>query len=596
MTGGEQGPASTRLDGGAGGMVLRSWLHAEGFGASASARPVIGICTSWSELNPCNAGLRDVGAAVKRGVLRAGGLPLEFPTISLGENFLTPTAMLLRNLMAMDVEEMTARSPVDGVVLLGGCDKTLPAQLMGVASAGKPALVVPAGPRLESRFRGRPLVTDDYWDLAAQRVAGRLPAAEWACLETCLNISPGTCNVMGTATTMAVVAEALGMSLPGAALIPAVDGRRFQLAEATGAVAVAAVEAGLTPEKIMTRGALGNALRAVLAVGGSTNAVIHLTAVAGRLGLRLGLDDVAELAMTTPQLAAIRPSGPHLLSDFAEAGGVPALLRALEPLLDTGATTVTGESLAKVIAAAPEPDGAVIHPVDAPLRPDGGLTVLRGSLAPRGALIKNSAAEPRLWRHTGPALVFDGRADMQARIHDRNLPVTPDTVLVLRGAGPRGGPGMPEAGGIPVPSKLFEVGVTDMVRVSDARMSGTQGGAVVLHVTPEAAVGGPLALVRDGDLVRLDVRAGTLDLLVDAAELDRRGTCWQAPAPAARRGYEALYTRHVLQADEGCDFDFLRHPDAAPHEEESPCPVSTTSASPSRTSTSQSSSTATSSA
>ncbi|MFE9327561.1 dihydroxy-acid dehydratase [Nocardia sp. NPDC052278] len=552
---------SARLDGDAGGLVLRTWLHAEGFGDSASARPVIGICSSWSELNPCNAGLRDVAAAVKRGVLRAGGLPLEFPTISLGENFLSPTAMLLRNLMAMDVEEMLNRSPVDGVVLLGGCDKTLPAQMMGAASAGKPALIVPAGPRLESRFRGRPLVTDDYWDLSAERTAGTLPAAEWACLETCLNTSPGTCNVMGTATTMAIVAEALGLSLPGAALIPAVDGRRLQHAEATGFAAVAAVAAGLTPERILTPGAFDNALRVVLAVAGSTNAVIHLEAIAGRLGLRLGLDRVAELVASTPVLVGVRPSGPHLLSEFEHAGGVPALLRGLVPLLDREVLTVTGRTLGELLDAAPEPDGTVVRAPAAPVRADGGLTVLRGSLAPRGALIKSSAADRTLWQHTGPALVFEGKADLLARIHDPELPVTPDTVLVLRGAGPRGGPGMPEAGGIPVPNKLFQAGVTDIVRVSDARMSGTQRGTVVLHAVPEAAIGGPLALVRDGDPIRLDIVAGTLDLLVDPAELERRAADWHAPAPTAVRGYEALYVRHVLQADEGCDFDFLRRPE-----------------------------------
>jgi dihydroxy-acid dehydratase len=582
MAGPNRPNRSARLDGPAAGMVLRSWLRAEGFGESAGARPVIGIANSWSELNPCNAGLRDVAEAVKRGVLRAGGLPLEFPTTSLGENFLTPTAMLLRNLMAMDVEEMITRSPLDGVVLLGGCDKTIPAQLMGAASADVPALVVPSGPRLESRFRGTPLVTDDFWDLQAERVAGRLPACEWAALETCLNISPGTCNVMGTASTMAVAAEALGMSLPGAALIPAVDGRRMQIAEATGAAAVAAVEADLRPSRVLTAGAVDNALRAVLAVAGSTNAVIHLTAIAGRLGLRLTLDHVAEIAASTPVLVGVRPSGPRLLSELEEAGGVQTLLRALGPLLDHEALTVTGRTLGEELEHAPEPDGQIVRPRARPFRADGGLTVLRGSLAPRGALIKSSAADPRLWSHTGPALVFDGREDLLARIHDPDLPVTPDTVLVLRGVGPVGGPGMPEAGGFPVPDKLFRSGVTDLVRISDARMSGTQAGAVVLHVTPEAAVGGPLRLVRDGDPVRLDVESGVLDLLVDPAELDRRAAA-PVPAPPVRRGYEALYVQHVLQADEGCDFDFLRA--QVPDEKEGPswphpprsAPVSTTS-------------------
>jgi len=559
MSGFTSQSTSERFDGAGPGMVLRTWLHAEGFGSSAaSARPVIGICTGHSELNPCDAGQREVAEAVRRGVLLAGGLPLEFPTISIGENFVRPTSMLLRNLMAMDVEEMVARSPIDGVVLLGGCDKTLPAQLMGAASAGKPALVVPSGPRLESTFRGAPLVTDDFWTLAAQRSAGQLSDREWSCLETCLNVSVGTCNVLGTASTMATAAEALGMALPGAALIPAADGRRRQIAEETGRAAVAATRAGITPAQVMTAGAVDNALRVVFALAGSTNAVIHLEAIAGRLGHRLGIDHVARLAASTPVLAAVRPSGPRLLSELQDAGGVPALLKVLEPLLDTGVQHVLGRSLKETLAEVPGPTGDVIRPLDNPIRADGGLTALRGSLAPRGAVIKSSAADEGLWRHTGPAVVFEGPADLAARIHDPDLPVTPDSVLVLRGAGPRGGPGMPEAGGIPIPAMLFRDGVRDMVRISDARMSGTQAGTVVLHITPESAVGGPLGLVRDGDPISLDIAAGRLDLLVEEPELARRRAAWTPPPPTARRGYEAMYVRHVLQADEGCDFDFLR--------------------------------------
>jgi dihydroxy-acid dehydratase len=561
MSDGTGGHSSTsaRLDGPGPGMVLRTWLHAEGFGASAaSARPVIGVCASPSELNPCDAGLRELAEAVKRGVLIAGGLPLEFPTISIGENFVRPTSMLLRNLLAMDVEEMVTRTPIDGVVFLGGCDKTLPGQLMGAASAGKPALVVPAGPRLESAFGGRPLVTDDFWTLAAQRAAGQLSDHDWSCLETCLNVSVGTCNVMGTATTMAVVAEALGMALPGAALLPAVDARRRQLAEHTGRAAVEAVRSGMTPGRVMTAAALDNALRAVLAIAGSTNAIIHLEAIAGRFGLRVGLDHVAELAASTPVLADVRPSGPRLLSELAAAGGVPTLLRALGPLLRRDAVHVAGATMGEIVDEAPEPDGQVIRTPADPVRAGGGLTVLRGTLAPRGAVIKSSAASPELWSHTGPALVFRNPADLAARIHDPDLPVTADSVLVLRDAGPRGGPGMPEAGGIPIPAKLYATGVRDLVRVSDARMSGTQVGTIVLHVTPESAVGGPLGLVRDGDLVRLDIAAGTLDLLIDEPELARRRGDRTAARPAATRGYEALYVAHVLQADEGCDFDFLR--------------------------------------
>jgi dihydroxy-acid dehydratase len=533
MSDGTGGHSSTsaRLDGPGPGMVLRTWLHAEGFGASAaSARPVIGVCASPSELNPCDAGLRELAEAVKRGVLIAGGLPLEFPTISIGENFVRPTSMLLRNLLAMDVEEMVTRTPIDGVVFLGGCDKTLPGQLMGAASAGKPALVVPAGPRLESAFGGRPLVTDDFWTLAAQRAA----------------------------TTMAVVAEALGMALPGAALLPAVDARRRQLAEHTGRAAVEAVRSGMTPGRVMTAAALDNALRAVLAIAGSTNAIIHLEAIAGRFGLRVGLDHVAELAASTPVLADVRPSGPRLLSELAAAGGVPTLLRALGPLLRRDAVHVAGATMGEIVDEAPEPDGQVIRTPADPVRAGGGLTVLRGTLAPRGAVIKSSAASPELWSHTGPALVFRNPADLAARIHDPDLPVTADSVLVLRDAGPCGGPGMPEAGGIPIPAKLYASGVRDLVRVSDARMSGTQAGTIVLHVTPESAVGGPLGLVCDGDLVRLDIAAGTVDLLVDEPELARRRGDRTPARPAATRGYEALYVAHVLQADEGCDFDFLR--------------------------------------
>jgi dihydroxy-acid dehydratase len=555
---------SARLDGPDGGMVLRSWLHAEGFGDIArTGRPVIGICSTWSELNPCNAGLREVADAVSRGVAEAGGLPLQFPTISLGENFLTPSAMLLRNLMAMDAEEMISRSPIDGVVLLGGCDKTIPALLMGAASAGKPAVVVPAGPRTESTFRRKPLVTDDYWQLAAERAAGLLPEADWACLETCLNVSVGTCNVMGTAATMALAAEALGMAMPGTAFIPAVDARRLQDAVRAGEVAMSATRRGLSPTRIMTAAAFDNALRTVLAAAGSTNALLHLTAIAGRLGISITPERINELARTTPLVADVRPAGRHLLSALWTAGGVPAIQRALGPLLDHDALTVTGDTVASVISQAPAPDGAVIRTRENPVAQDGGLRMLRGSLAPSGAVIKTAGADPRLLAHTGRAIVFESAADLKARVHDPALGATADSVLVLRNAGPVGGPGMPEAGGIPVPAPLFAAGVTDILRISDARMSGTQSGAVVLHAAPEAAVGGPLALVRDGDLIRVDVQSGSIDLLVDEGELDRRQASWVPPAPSAGRGYESLYVRHVLQADQGCDFDFLRGRPAA---------------------------------
>jgi len=553
---------SRRMDG-PGGMVLRSWLRAQGFGELSHSRPVIGICSSWSQLNPCNAGLRAVGAAVARGVVAAGGLPLVFPTISLGENFLTPTSMLLRNLMSMDVEEMIARSPIDGVVLLGGCDKTIPALLMGAASAGKPAVVVAAGPRAESRWEGRPLVTDDFWEIAAQRRAGQVTEAQWRKLETCFNTTVGTCNVIGTATTMALVAEALGVSLPRSALIPAPDGRRLQSSEAAGMVAVAATKAALTPAKIITAEAIDNALRVVLGVAGSTNAVLHLAALAGRLGLTFDLEHVAELARTTPLVTSVRPTGPNLLSELEESGGTPAVLRALAPLINRNCLTVTGQTMAEVIEDAPQPDGTIVRSMEDPIATAGGLRVLHGSLAPGGAVVKIAGGDPALRRHSGPAIVFDGASDLQARVHDPNLGATPNSILVMRGAGPVGGPGMPEAGGIPIPEPLFRLGIRDMVRISDARMSGTQAGTVILHVAPESAVGGPLALVRDGDIITVDTESGTLDLQVDTDVLAERRRAVVAAQkkiqqPGKRRGYESLYIEHVLQADAGCDFDFLR--------------------------------------
>jgi len=550
---------SERLDGDAGGSVLRGWLRAEGFGDLTRSRPVIGVCSSWSELNPCNAGLRDLAAAVKRGVIQAGGLPLEFPTISIGENFVSPTSMLLRNLMSMDVEEMVRRSPIDGVVLLGGCDKTIPAMLMGAASAGKPAVVVAAGPRLESRFRGEPLVTDDYWRLAAQRRAGEIDDREWDQLETCFNISVGTCNVMGTASTMAIATEAMGMSLPGSAVIPAPDGRRSQAAERSGIQAVLAVRNDLTPSQVMTQAALDNGMRAVLAVSGSANALIHLAAIAARLDLDMSPARVKQLAETTPTLTAVRPAGPTLLSAFHEAGGVPTLLRGLGDLMDLDAVTVTGLTWRDLLADAAQPDGTVIRTARQPIHAQSEIRVLHGNLAPRGAIVRTSTATPALLKHAGPAVVFDGVDDMYARINDPALNIAADSVLILRGIGPQGAPGMPEANGIPIPDALYRSGVRDMLRVTDARVSGTHPGTMVLHVTPEAAVGGPLGAVRDGDTVSLDALAGALTVHIDDAELARRST--RPPTTSsgqATRGYEALYVDHVLQADEGCDFDFLR--------------------------------------
>jgi dihydroxy-acid dehydratase len=538
-------------------MLRRAWLRGAGWDADAvRRRPVIGVCNSWSEANPCNVSLRDLADDVKRGVAAAGGLPLEFPTISLSETFNAPTSLYLRNLMAMDVEEMIRSLPVDGVVLLGGCDKTVPAQLMGAASADKPAVMITAGHRDVSTWDGGPLTIDDVWHLRDERIAGRLSDERWDRLEGCINVSPGTCNVMGTAFTMAALVEVLGMALPGTAALSAGDARRRKLAEATGHAAVARARAGVHPSAVLTASAFDNAVTALLAMSGSTNAVIHLIAIAGRVGVPLALDRFAQLSATTPVLADVRPSGPHLIEDFANAGGVPALLAELGELLDTDA--VAGSDARWRDLLTERSRGPAIRTMEDPVASEGGIALLRGNLAPRGAVLKRSACDPRLWRHRGPAVVFDGEADMERRLAHPDLPVTEESVLVLRGAGPVGGPGMPECANLPIPPRLQARGVRDMVRVSDARMSGTAAGAVALHVAPESAAGGPLALVRDGDLVELDALAGRLELLVDDAELARRREAAPSPARAPDRGFARLYADHVLQADQGCDFDFLR--------------------------------------
>src|SRR5262245_12840664 len=524
-------------------------------------RPIIGIAQTWSEFNPCHRHLREVAEAVKRGVWQAGGLPLEFPTISLGEIYLSPTSMLFRNLMAMDTEEMILGQPMDGVVLLGGCDKTLPAQLMGAASADRPALVVTAGPMLAGRFEGARLgaCTDcrRFW---SEHRAGTLDAVRLEAVQGELFPSTGTCMVMGTASTMAALTEALGLTLPGMAAIPAPLSRRLRLAEAAGRRIVAMVREDLRPSRVLTPAAFGNALRVLMALGGSTNAVVHLPAIAGRAGVALGLDDFDRFARTTPMVASVRPSGKYHMEDLAEAGGIPAVMKALAPLLHLDVPTVTGRSLGAELEQVPSP-GAwqdVVTTLERPFKAEGGLAILRGTLAPDGAVLKVSAATPALLRHRGRACVFRDLADLAARVDDPALPVTPDTVLVLQNAGPVGGPGMPEAGSLPIPAKLLAGGLRDMVRVSDARMSGTAGGTVVLHVAPEAAVGGPLALVRDGDEIGLDAEARRLDLLVPESELARRRAEWRAPASGLTRGYRRLFVERVLQAPDGCDFDFLR--------------------------------------
>lgn len=553
---------SARWFGGAdlAGFIHRASLHAEGISRSALAgRPVVGICNSWSELVNCNLHFRGLAESVKRGVLLAGGLPLEFPTISLGENLMKPTSMLYRNLMSMDVEESIRAYPLDAVVLLGGCDKTVPAQLMGAASADVPAIMVTGGPSEPAWFRGRQLgAGTDLWHYADELRAGRMTQEEFAELEAAATPSVGTCNEMGTASTMAALVEALGMCLPGTATIPAVAAARQRAAEATGARAVELAREELRPSRILTVEALENAAVLLAALGGGTNAVIHLLALAGRVGVPLTLDRIHELARRTPLLANVRPSGEHLVEQLDRAGGVPAVLKELAPLLHAGALAVTGRPLGDGFRSAEALDRDVIATLERPFGPPGALAVVRGSLAPGGALIKRSAASPGLLRHRGPAVVFEDVHDVAARIDDPDLDVGPDSVLVLRNSGPLGGPGMPEWGQIPIPAKLLAAGVTDMVRLSDARMSGTAFGTVCLHVAPESAAGGPLAIVEEGDPIELDVEAGRLDLALPAGEIARRLERLAPRAPRYRRGYGAIFLEHVLQADEGCDFDFLR--------------------------------------
>ncbi len=548
------------------GFIHRASIHAEGISRSALAgRPVIGICNSWSELVNCNLHFRGLAESVKRGVLLAGGLPLEFPTISLGENLMKPSSMLFRNLMSMDVEECIRAYPLDAVVLLGGCDKTVPAQLMGAASANVPAIMVTGGPSEPAWFRGRQLgAGTDLWHYADELRAGRMTMEEFAELEAAATPTYGTCNEMGTASTMAALVEALGMSLPDTATIPAVDAARLRAAEATGARAVELAQEELRPASILTKDAFDNAITLLAALGGGTNAVIHLLALAGRVGVPLTLDRFHELSSRTPLVANVRPSGEHLVEQLHRAGGVGAVLKELVSLLHTDALTVNGQTLGANVGRAEVRDRSVIGTLDEPFGPPGALAVVRGSLAPRGALVKRSAASPHLARHRGPAVVFEDVYDVAARIDDPDLDVNADSVLVLRNSGPKGGPGMPEWGQIPIPAKLLAQGVTDLVRISDARMSGTAFGTVVLHVSPEAAAGGPLRAVETGDLISLDLDAGLLDLEVDEAEVARRLERLGPFEPRYLRGYGALYLDHVLQADEGCDFDFLR---ALPGEE-----------------------------
>ena len=543
------------------GLMHRAYLRADGFSDLAfDGRPVIGIANSWSELTHCNAHLRQVADAVKRGVWSAGGFPLEFPTISLGEILMKPTAMLFRNLMAMDVEECLRAYPLDAVVLLSGCDKTTPAMLMGAASADIPALMVTGGPMLRGKWRMEELGSGtDARRLWAERRAGRLTDEELCEVEVCLSRSSGHCMVMGTASTMAAMAETLGMTLPGNAAIPAPDSRRLALAELSGRRAVEmALAGGPKPSEILTAQAFDNAIRADMAIGGSTNAIIHLVAIAGRVGVPLPLARFDELARTTPFLANLRPSGKYLMEDFFYAGGLPAVLKELLPLLHGDAPTVNGKSMADNVRDARCWNADVIRPLGMPLSPEGGTVILSGNLCPDGAVLKQSAASPHLLTHRGRAVVFEDHDDLHRRIDDPGLPIDETSVLVLKHAGPKGAPGMPEWGAAPIPAPLLKRGVKDMVRISDARMSGTSYGTVVLHVAPEAAVGGPLALVRDGDEIELDVPKRKLTLRVSGEELARRRAAWKPRPPWFTRGYGRLFLDHVLQANEGADFDFLR--------------------------------------
>jgi dihydroxy-acid dehydratase len=524
-------------------------------------RPVVAVINTWSELSPCHIHLRQRAEAVKRGVLLAGGYPVELPALSVGEVMVKPTTMLYRNFLAMETEELLRSHPIDGAVLLGGCDKSVPGLLMGGISMDLPLIVCPAGPMSNGQWRGvktgAGTHTKKYWD---ELRAGNISADDWIDLESRMTRSIGTCNTMGTASTMTSIADALGLTLAGASSIPAADSGHVRMAAACGARIVSMIAEDLRPSRILTARSFHNAMVAYMALGGSTNAAIHLVAIAGRAGIRLTLDDLAEVAQVTPVCANLFPSGDRLMEDFFFAGGLSALLAKLEERLDLDCLTVEGRTLGQSLVGAQCFDDDVIRGPDNPVVPlarGRTLALLRGNLCPDGAVLKSSAAEPRLLQHEGPALVFDTHAELSARIDDPDLEVDENTVLILRNAGPVGAPGMPEWGNLPIPRKLLARGVRDMVRISDARMSGTHYGCCIVHAAPEAAIGGPLALVRTGDRIRLDVAAGRLDMLVDPGEIRRRGDAWRAPESPYRRSYAALYQAHVGQAPQGCDFDFL---------------------------------------
>jgi L-arabonate dehydrase len=543
------------------GFIYRSWMKNQGLPPDLfDGRPVIGICNTWSELTPCNAHLRDIAESVKRGVYEAGGFPVEFPIMSLGETLLKPTAMLFRNLASMDAEESIRGNPIDGVVLLTGCDKTTPSTLMGAASVDLPTLIVPGGPMLNGKFQGKDIGSGTHvWKFADDRKTGSMSEEDYLFAESCMSRSAGHCMTMGTASTMACMVESLGLTLPGAAAIPAVDSRKKVLAQLSGRRIVEMVKENLRLSHILTRQAFENAIKVNAAVGGSTNFIIHLTAIAGRIGVKLELEDFDRLGSRIPLLLNLMPSGKFLMEDFYYAGGLPVILRELGDHLDLDLPTVNGKSHRQNIqSAGPCYNREVIAAIDEPLIAEAGIAVLKGNLASNGAVIKPSAATPALMQHRGPAVVFEDIEDYHSRIDDPALEIDESCVMVLKNAGPVGYPGMPEVGNMALPKKLLDKGVTDMVRISDGRMSGTAYGTVVLHVSPESAIGGVLALVRNDDIIELDVAGRRLHLDVSEEELDRRRKSWKAPVlPRTDRGYSQLYIRHVQQADKGADLDFL---------------------------------------
>ncbi|RJE84191.1 IlvD/Edd family dehydratase [Paracoccus onubensis] len=541
------------------GFMHRSWMKNQGTPQRMfDGRPVIGICNTWSELTPCNAHFRQIAEAVKRGVLEAGGFPVEFPVMSLGETLLRPTAMLFRNLVSMDVEESIRANPIDGVVLLCGCDKTAPALVMGAASCDIPTIVVSGGPMLNGKFRGQDIGSGtNLFSMSEDVRAGRMSVDDFVGAESCMSRSAGHCMTMGTASTMASIIEALGLSLPHNAAIPAVDARRYELAQNSGREIVGMVHNGMRMSQLVDRRSFENAVKVNAAIGGSTNAVIHMLAIAGRMDISLSLDDFDEWGRNVPLLVDLMPSGRFLMEDFYYAGGLPAVMREMGRMILRDAKTVNGQTIGENIANAECWNREVIRPLDSPVQEAAGISVLRGNLAPNGAIVKSSAASENLLKHRGKAVVFDGLEDLRARIDDPELDVDANSILVMRNVGLKGFPGMPEVGNMPLPTKLLEQGVRDMVRISDARMSGTAYGTVILHVSPEAAVGGPLALVKDGDMIEIDVKARRIDLDVSEDILADRQADLPKQLPHSTGGYEQLFINHVLQPEKGADFDFL---------------------------------------